>query len=111
MTFLHYLDFISFVAICWTSFAALESGHEVDDWWRAILALSLLGTMASSFMGAIIVVVDAPNFYWFVRGLIYSGTLFALWFYQRRYGIDRHLRMVRDCLLRRFHVPERKVTR
>jgi hypothetical protein len=102
MTLFNVLDFFALCAICWTSFAALEGGNEVNDWRRALLVISLIGIMVSSFIGAIIVAVDLPELRWFVRGIIYSGTLFAFWFYDRRFGIGRHVRMARECIALRF---------
>lgn len=96
------LDFLSLVVISWTSYAALESGHEVDDWWRALLTASLIGIMVSSFVGAIAVIMDPPALHWYIRGVIYSSMLFGVWFYERRYGVGRHVRMAKSCLARRL---------
>jgi len=100
MSVFNVLDFVALCAVCWTSFAALEGGHEVNDWRRALLSVSLIGIMVASFIGAITVAVNLPELRWFVRGIIYSATLFAFWFYDRRFGVGRHVRMLRECLAR-----------
>lgn len=104
-------DFIALCAICWTAFAALEGGNEVINWRRTLLAVSLIGVMVSSFIGAIVVAMEQPQLRWFVRGILYFGTLFAFWFYDRRFGVGRHLRMAGDCAAQNFAALRRWINR
>lgn len=91
---LHLLDVASLWLIWWSAFAALVGGHEVRTWRALVLQLALIGVMVSAFTGAIATYVEPQLLPLWARGLIYAMAAIAVWLYDYRFGVGRHLRMV-----------------
>lgn len=96
MNWLSILDIVVLFTLWWVAAAALEGGNEVNTWSRLTLAVSLIGIQVCSIIGALTLVTHPVPLPWWIRGILYSGVLFAVWFYERRFGVLRHLRMARS---------------
>ena len=94
MTTLQIFDLIALAALWWIAASYLVAGHEVRTWRGAALAAALIAVLAFSFVGAIATIKGFYVFKWWVtRGLTYSLAAVAIWLYDYRFGVIRHVRM------------------
>lgn len=88
------IDVLSLIVLWWTAQAALAGGHPVETWTDILLTFGLIGIQVFGFVGAAVVMVETEHVIsWWQRGLLWSFAAVALWFYEYRFGIARHIRM------------------
>lgn len=94
MNYLLPIDALSLILLWWAAQAALAGGRPVETWSDILLTCGLIGVQVFGFVGAAVVIVETvPSLSWWQRGLLWSFAAMALWFYEYRFGIARHIRM------------------
>lgn len=93
------MNVVALWLIWWCAAAGLVGGSEVRNWRSLVLTLGLILIMVTAFIGAITMYVQPRSIRWWASGFIYGVAIVAAWLYDYRFGIGRHLRMVRDWLM------------
>lgn len=92
---MHWIEVLALWVIWWCSAAALSAGHEVRTVRALVLQLGLILVMVSSFVGAIAVYMRPGILPTWMRGFVDGTAIVAGWLYDNRFGIARHVRMIR----------------
>jgi hypothetical protein len=92
------LDVAALWLIWWCAAAGAIAGHGRRGWRERVLTMGLIVVMVTAFVGAISLYVEPRSIRWWASGLVYGVAIVAVCWYDERFGIGRHLRMVRAWL-------------
>lgn len=96
------LDVAALWVLWWCAIAGLAGGHEVRTYKALAINLALIVLMVSAFSGAIALAMQAEPAPWWSTGLRCACATIAGFMYERRFGVGRHLRLLREWALSIF---------
>ncbi|MGH8083885.1 MAG: hypothetical protein ACREPV_01235 [Lysobacter sp.] len=112
LTLIHVLDAAALWITWWCAAAAVVAGQEVRNWRNLAVSAGLIGVMVFAFCGALAMTFQPPRGTWWGFGLRAAVAIVAMGLYEYRFGIGRHLRMLRawalDCLRHGPHWARRR---